>query len=408
MDRYEFYDKINSYKKNDELKHYGTIGQKWGVRHWQNADGTFNAAGKERYFGSKGDQKIGKYYTNAFDATKAAIAEVNEAKEKGIGSLLYQNLDGTLTRKGQRLLKKYRNGNEKAASIINNKINMDLYDKTVADPINVKKNSTNSYNINSGADSSFNEHQLSKYMSKKDVARAMKHRDLVEEITKTMYSDATVENILKFKEQMDSIEDKKEKNAVRSAVASIISISQHSKDGEGYNFRFEGTFGSQPGSNKAKEEADSELFSKKNENGRSEMADKMENAAKQIRDEGDEETAQKIEETSKEMREATSVTPDRKNMTKEEKKELRKAANNCWKVANKNAWVSWLLFGLPGYAINSIINWRLVKETARQEGLSGDSKEWSASDWNKITNSIMDKYPRKYKREIKKRDAANV
>lgn len=57
MDRYEFYDKINSYKKNDELKHYGTIGQKWGVRHWQNADGTFNAAGKERYFGTKGNKK---------------------------------------------------------------------------------------------------------------------------------------------------------------------------------------------------------------------------------------------------------------------------------------------------------------------------------------------------------------
>lgn len=41
----------------DEIKHYGTKGQKWGVRHWQNADGTFNEAGKKRYFGKKNGVK---------------------------------------------------------------------------------------------------------------------------------------------------------------------------------------------------------------------------------------------------------------------------------------------------------------------------------------------------------------
>lgn len=40
-----------------ELAHYGTKGQKWGVRHWQNEDGTFNEAGKERYFGPNGMEK---------------------------------------------------------------------------------------------------------------------------------------------------------------------------------------------------------------------------------------------------------------------------------------------------------------------------------------------------------------
>lgn len=33
----------------DELKHYGIHGQKWGVRRWQNEDGSFNDAGKIRY-----------------------------------------------------------------------------------------------------------------------------------------------------------------------------------------------------------------------------------------------------------------------------------------------------------------------------------------------------------------------
>ena len=39
---------------NGELCHHGIKGQKWGVRRWQNPDGTFNEAGKKRYFGSEG------------------------------------------------------------------------------------------------------------------------------------------------------------------------------------------------------------------------------------------------------------------------------------------------------------------------------------------------------------------
>ena len=60
MNRYEYYGNLQKYKSaNDEMMHYGIMGQKWGIRHWQNPDGTFNEEGKIRYFG-KGQDKTDK------------------------------------------------------------------------------------------------------------------------------------------------------------------------------------------------------------------------------------------------------------------------------------------------------------------------------------------------------------
>lgn len=36
--------------KNNYLQHYGTRGMKWGVRRYQNKDGSLTAAGKKRYY----------------------------------------------------------------------------------------------------------------------------------------------------------------------------------------------------------------------------------------------------------------------------------------------------------------------------------------------------------------------
>lgn len=45
--------------KNYELYHHGILGQKWGVRRFQNEDGTLTAAGKRRYE-TKEQRKIDK------------------------------------------------------------------------------------------------------------------------------------------------------------------------------------------------------------------------------------------------------------------------------------------------------------------------------------------------------------
>lgn len=56
------------YATNDSLCHHGIKGQKWGVRRFQNSDGTLTAAGKKRYYSStttdthdQGDDRFGMY-----------------------------------------------------------------------------------------------------------------------------------------------------------------------------------------------------------------------------------------------------------------------------------------------------------------------------------------------------------
>lgn len=40
-----------AHENKDFIAHYGIKGQKWGQRQWQNEDGTYTEAGKERYWG---------------------------------------------------------------------------------------------------------------------------------------------------------------------------------------------------------------------------------------------------------------------------------------------------------------------------------------------------------------------
>lgn len=68
---------------NGELRHYGVLGMKWGVRRYQNKDGTLTAAGKKRY--NEDSDKLAKAaavkveaildYKQAVDRYKKAVAK---------------------------------------------------------------------------------------------------------------------------------------------------------------------------------------------------------------------------------------------------------------------------------------------------------------------------------------------
>lgn len=46
---------MSYYVVSNELYHHGILGQKWGVRRYQNPDGSLTAAGRKRYVDSRGE-----------------------------------------------------------------------------------------------------------------------------------------------------------------------------------------------------------------------------------------------------------------------------------------------------------------------------------------------------------------
>lgn len=154
----------------NELYHYGIKGQKWGVRRFENEDGTLTSAGKKRYnyedrqkkqdarlYGKRSVKRIKKRLDNGETLLSARNAEVRRrnrikkikrnAKIASAAVLpiaaattyaLYE--DRAQKRKIQEMNERYRKGRESAnrllSSLAKNREEMDRQTKEIADRLN--------------------------------------------------------------------------------------------------------------------------------------------------------------------------------------------------------------------------------------------------------------------------------
>ena len=73
---------MNDYLETKELYHHGIKGQKWGIRRYQNDDGTLTEAGKERYSADSVDS-MGKEYKKLYNADrKQALRDAKEDRKQ--------------------------------------------------------------------------------------------------------------------------------------------------------------------------------------------------------------------------------------------------------------------------------------------------------------------------------------
>lgn len=115
--------RFSKYIPDQHLAHHGIKGQKWGVRRYQNEDGTFTEAGKKRYFKENGEltrvanrhnAKVGKQMDKTFMkvAERDILPEMAKINKELMDKYKGKNIDGMVSLDGRTFIPKTKAGEQ--------------------------------------------------------------------------------------------------------------------------------------------------------------------------------------------------------------------------------------------------------------------------------------------------------